>query len=90
MREGDDKARNCDGTSEPSYEYRSKTGASFDRCPKAWLANEGEAATWVDDALWFARWRQSPDEGGMLDQDPYWLRVVRLVDAELRAAKAAL
>jgi hypothetical protein len=90
MREGDDKARNCNGTSAPLYEYRTKAGAVFDRCPKAWLASEAEALSWVEDVLWFARWRQMPASGGMLDQDPYWLRAVRIVDEELRAAKVVL
>jgi hypothetical protein len=83
--------RNCNGTTTEDYSYVSaKSGARFDRCPKAWLEGEPEASMWVADAMWFIRWRQLPSAGGMLDQDTRCLRVVDIVGAELRAADVTL
>lgn len=55
----------------------------FTRCPKSWIRDEAAAESrWVDEALWFLRWRVLPDPGGMLDQDQRWLVAVEIVEGE--------
>lgn len=61
-----------------------KLGQRFDRCPKAWLRDEGCAAQeMLADYSWLKRYGILPCSGGRLDQHPRFLEAVEIIEREM-------
>lgn len=56
-------------------------GQRFDRCPKAWLQEQGESLEYIADWRWAQR-GHLPHEGGQLDQDPQTMQAIDIIDSE--------
>jgi hypothetical protein len=65
-----------------------RAAGKFDRCPKAWLRDEGAAAQLaIDDFHFWRKYGVLPRAGGRLDQHPKFLEAVEIIEEEILAAK---
>lgn len=68
-----------------------KLGQRWERCPKAWLRDEGqEAMGMLADHTTFESTRILPRAGGMHDQDPKFVEALPLMREERELVRAAL
>lgn len=77
-----DDARGCKPGAK-GYEHPVKLGQAleiFDRCPKAWLREEGSGVyQGVCDAMFFDVHRVPPCSGGLLDQPSKFIDTLNIV-----------
>lgn len=68
-----------------------KIGQRFNRCPRAWLRDEGgEVLDWMADRAFLVTHGILPDAGGRLDQHPKFLAAIDVIAYEEEVTARAL
>lgn len=68
-----------------------KFGHRFQRCPRAWLRDEGaKVEDYIRDVGFFRAHGVMPEAGGLLDQHPRFLEAAEIIADEQSRVDAAL
>ena len=86
---GLDVKRNCTGRIENrNFKHVTKTGLSFNKCPKYWLNHDArQAKEYIEDFAFFKKYGTLPDPGGRLDQTAGFINAVEIIENELEKLK---